>query len=202
MPALATTVYLKQHARSYSLRACEGYHRRHSGDGRRGRRRAGGLDCRSRRACRLLRAEHLGAGGRAAHRCDHLLHRDFPEAAAKAAGKRPVLALMPVPGELDIVIASELMEAGRAIQRGLVTPDRTTLIASTQPRLFDDGKNRDCRRPGRRRRNSSKRARARPRSSCTAILRASSERCGSVISAALFGALAAHRRAAVHARAI
>ncbi|HXN65804.1 MAG TPA: indolepyruvate oxidoreductase subunit beta family protein [Candidatus Acidoferrales bacterium] len=55
----------------------------------------------------------------------------FPEAAAKAAGKEPVLALMPVPGELDIVLASELMEAGRAIQRGLVTPERTTLIAST-----------------------------------------------------------------------
>jgi indolepyruvate ferredoxin oxidoreductase, beta subunit len=55
----------------------------------------------------------------------------FPEAAARAAGKEPVLALMPVPGEVDVVIASELMEAGRAIQRGLVTPDRTTLIAST-----------------------------------------------------------------------
>jgi indolepyruvate ferredoxin oxidoreductase beta subunit len=38
---------------------------------------------------------------------------------------------MPVPGEVDVVIASELMEAGRAITRGLVTPDRTTLIAST-----------------------------------------------------------------------
>ena len=55
----------------------------------------------------------------------------FPESAAAAAGKSPVLALMPVPGELDIVLASELMEAGRAIQRGMVTPDRTTLIAST-----------------------------------------------------------------------
>ena len=55
----------------------------------------------------------------------------FPEAEVRAAGKEPVLALMPVPGELDIVLASELMEAGRAIQRGLVTPDRTTLIAST-----------------------------------------------------------------------
>ncbi|HSK42276.1 MAG TPA: indolepyruvate oxidoreductase subunit beta family protein [Candidatus Binatia bacterium] len=55
----------------------------------------------------------------------------FPEDAARAAGKDPVLALMPVPGEVDIVIASELMEAGRAITRGLVTPDRTTLIAST-----------------------------------------------------------------------
>src|SRR5580700_9551314 len=55
----------------------------------------------------------------------------FPEAAVRAAGKEPVLAMMPVPGELDIVLASELMEAGRAIQRGLVTPDRTTLIVST-----------------------------------------------------------------------
>ena len=55
----------------------------------------------------------------------------FPEAEVQRAGKPPVLALMPVPGELDIVLASELMEAGRAIQRGLVTPDRTTLIAST-----------------------------------------------------------------------
>src|ERR1700730_7749275 len=55
----------------------------------------------------------------------------FPEAAARAAGKEPVLALMPVPGEVDVVIASELMEAGRAVQRGLVTPERTTRIAST-----------------------------------------------------------------------
>jgi indolepyruvate ferredoxin oxidoreductase beta subunit len=55
----------------------------------------------------------------------------FPEEAAQAAGKDPVLALMPVPGEVDVVIASELMEAGRAVTRGLVTRDRTTLIAST-----------------------------------------------------------------------
>lgn len=55
----------------------------------------------------------------------------FPEDAARAAGKAPVLALMPVPGEVDVVIASELMEAGRAVTRGLVTSDRTTLIAST-----------------------------------------------------------------------
>ncbi len=59
----------------------------------------------------------------------------FPEAEAMKAGKPPVMALMPVPGEVDVVIASELMEAGRAITRGLVTPDRTTLIASTN-RVF------------------------------------------------------------------
>src|SRR5258708_6538436 len=55
----------------------------------------------------------------------------FPKGLAVAANKAPILALMPVPGELDIVLASELMEAGRAIQRGMVTPDRTILIAST-----------------------------------------------------------------------
>ncbi len=55
----------------------------------------------------------------------------FPEAAVAKAGRPPVLSLMPVPGEVDVVIASELMEAGRAVQRGLVTADRTTLIAST-----------------------------------------------------------------------
>jgi indolepyruvate ferredoxin oxidoreductase beta subunit len=55
----------------------------------------------------------------------------FPRAAAEQAGRAPILALMPVPGDVDCVIASELAEAGRAIQRGLVTPDRTTLISST-----------------------------------------------------------------------
>lgn len=59
----------------------------------------------------------------------------FPESSARSFGKSAVLALMPVPGEVDVVIASELMEAGRAVQRGLVTPDRTTLIASTN-RVF------------------------------------------------------------------
>jgi indolepyruvate ferredoxin oxidoreductase beta subunit len=44
---------------------------------------------------------------------------------------QPVLALMAVPGDVDVVIAAELMEAGRAVQRGMVTPDRTTLIASS-----------------------------------------------------------------------
>jgi len=46
-------------------------------------------------------------------------------------GAYPVLSLMPSPGDVDIVIGAELMEAGRAMQRGLVAPERTTLIAST-----------------------------------------------------------------------
>lgn len=59
----------------------------------------------------------------------------YPRAGISDAAHEPVLALMPVPGDVDIVIASELMEAGRAIQRGLITPDRTTLVASTN-RVF------------------------------------------------------------------
>jgi indolepyruvate ferredoxin oxidoreductase beta subunit len=46
-------------------------------------------------------------------------------------GHEPIFALMPTPGDVDIVMAAELMEAGRSILRGLVTPDKTTLIAST-----------------------------------------------------------------------
>lgn len=55
----------------------------------------------------------------------------FPGQASAAAGSLPTLSLTPVPGQLDIVIAAELMEAGRAMQRGFVTPDKTTLIASS-----------------------------------------------------------------------
>lgn len=43
----------------------------------------------------------------------------------------PVMAQMPVPGDVDVLIAAELMEAGRAVQRGFVTPDRTTVITSS-----------------------------------------------------------------------
>ena len=43
----------------------------------------------------------------------------------------PVLSLYPCPGDIDVMLASELVEAGRALQNGYVTPDRTTLVAST-----------------------------------------------------------------------
>ncbi len=47
-------------------------------------------------------------------------------------GSQPVLmALNPAIGEVDVALATELLEAGRMIFNGFVTPDRTTLIAST-----------------------------------------------------------------------
>src|SRR5688500_5122628 len=45
--------------------------------------------------------------------------------------RRTVLALMPVSGDVDLVVAAELIEAGRAVVRGIVTPERTTVVAST-----------------------------------------------------------------------
>ncbi|MCO5080827.1 MAG: indolepyruvate oxidoreductase subunit beta family protein [Rhizobiaceae bacterium] len=50
---------------------------------------------------------------------------------APDTGRLPIFALSPAQGDVDVLIAAELMEAGRAIMRGFVTPERTTLIASS-----------------------------------------------------------------------
>ena len=63
-------------------------------------------------------------------------------------GKRPVLALTPGIGDIDIVVASELHGSRpRAIASGFVTPDRTLLIASTSRFYVDEREDRDGRRP-------------------------------------------------------
>jgi indolepyruvate ferredoxin oxidoreductase alpha subunit len=59
-------------------------------------------------------------------------HIEFVPAAQGAAElRKPILALAPGVGDVDLVVASELMEAGRAIANGFVTPERTMTIAST-----------------------------------------------------------------------
>ena len=102
----------------------------------------------------------------------------------------PVLSMMAVPGEVDMVIGAELMEAGRAIQRGLVTPDRTTLIASShrayavaEKQAPGDG----IGDPG----AVYAAARAAARNFIAFDMAALAEEAGSAISAVLFGALAA-----------
>ncbi len=54
---------------------------------------------------------------------------------APLSGGMPIFSLAPSGGDVDVLIAAEMMEAGRAIMRGFVTPDRTTLIASTHRML-------------------------------------------------------------------
>jgi indolepyruvate ferredoxin oxidoreductase beta subunit len=105
-------------------------------------------------------------------------------------GRTPVLAMMPAPGDVDIVIAAELMEAGRAIQRGLVSPDRTTLIASSHRAYGILEKSA----PGDGRGDSEKVAGIARRKAKRFImhdLQRLAEANNSVISASLFGALAA-----------
>ncbi|MBM3609496.1 MAG: indolepyruvate oxidoreductase subunit beta family protein, partial [Alphaproteobacteria bacterium] len=51
------------------------------------------------------------------------------------AGREAVFALVPIAGRVDTVIASELLEAGRIIERGFVSPDRTLFIASSSRQL-------------------------------------------------------------------
>ncbi|HKW93702.1 MAG TPA: indolepyruvate oxidoreductase subunit beta family protein [Methylomirabilota bacterium] len=50
-------------------------------------------------------------------------------------GPEPIFSLYPTPGDVDVIIASELLEAGRTIEMDYASPGRTTLIASTH-RLF------------------------------------------------------------------
>jgi len=54
----------------------------------------------------------------------------LPVQASELEGKRPVLALTPGVGDIDVAVASELLEAGRTVANGFVTPDRTHVIAS------------------------------------------------------------------------
>ncbi|MCR9148867.1 MAG: indolepyruvate oxidoreductase subunit beta family protein [Rhodobacteraceae bacterium] len=54
---------------------------------------------------------------------------------APAGPATPIFSLAPAAGDVDILIAAEMMEAGRAILRGFVTPDRTLLIGSTHRAL-------------------------------------------------------------------
>ncbi|UVW36072.1 indolepyruvate oxidoreductase subunit beta family protein [SAR92 clade bacterium H455] len=53
----------------------------------------------------------------------------FPRAGIKDS--LPIMSLSPTQGDIDIAISSEIAEAGRMLQRGFVTPDRTTLISSS-----------------------------------------------------------------------
>lgn len=59
----------------------------------------------------------------------------YIEMAPATGGGAPVFALAPAAGDVDILVAAEMMEVGRAILRGFVTPDRTVLIGSTHRAL-------------------------------------------------------------------
>jgi indolepyruvate ferredoxin oxidoreductase beta subunit len=47
------------------------------------------------------------------------------------ADRQPEFCLYPTAGDVDLFIAPEFLELGRAIEQGFVSPDRTTVITST-----------------------------------------------------------------------
>ncbi|WP_425406474.1 indolepyruvate oxidoreductase subunit beta family protein [Hwanghaeella sp.] len=112
-----------------------------------------------------------------------------PKDEAAPDNKAPIFSLAPAAGDVDILIAAEMMEAGRAIMRGFVTPDRTTLIASTHRALAVSEKTV----PGDGIASAAE-VRAAAETAATRFIQGDMEKLarenGSVISASLFGALA------------
>ena len=70
-------------------------------------------------------------GGEAGNLTASANRRDPRDSGLGSDAAEPVMALLPTPGNVDLLVASELLEAGRAAQTGMITPDRTTVIAST-----------------------------------------------------------------------
>lgn len=54
-----------------------------------------------------------------------------PEPLPTGSTHQPVFALNPLPGRLDVLVASELLEASRQVLQGMTTAQRTLVISST-----------------------------------------------------------------------
>jgi indolepyruvate ferredoxin oxidoreductase beta subunit len=55
----------------------------------------------------------------------------LPTPLSQLQGKTPVFSLNPVPGALDALVSSELLETARQITLGLVSPERTQVFSSS-----------------------------------------------------------------------
>ncbi len=59
----------------------------------------------------------------------------FPVPERELQGRRPVFGLNPIPGALDAMVSSELLETVRQISNGMSNPERTLLITSSSRAL-------------------------------------------------------------------
>jgi indolepyruvate ferredoxin oxidoreductase beta subunit len=59
----------------------------------------------------------------------------FPVPQAELAGRRPVFGLNPLPGRLDLLVSSELLETARQIGNGLTSSAHTRVITSSSRTL-------------------------------------------------------------------
>jgi len=59
----------------------------------------------------------------------------FPVPVAELGGRKPVFSLYPVPGALDVLVSSELLETVRQIGNGMTSADRTLVVTSSSRTL-------------------------------------------------------------------
>jgi len=59
----------------------------------------------------------------------------FPVPVAELGGRKPVFSLYPVPGALDVLVSSELLETVRHIGNGMTSAERTLVVTSSSRTL-------------------------------------------------------------------
>jgi indolepyruvate ferredoxin oxidoreductase beta subunit len=113
----------------------------------------------------------------------------FPVPLAELGGKRPVFSLNPVPGALDAIVSSELLETARQVGNGMSSPQRTLVISSSS-RTFTTAERME---PGDGRTDNTPLLdvlRTQSRSTAVFDMGQMAKDCGTVVSAVMLGAIA------------
>ena len=113
----------------------------------------------------------------------------YPVPQARLGARRPVFSLNPVPGALDAIVSSELLETVRQIGNGMSSPERTRVITSsgrsltTQERMqMGDGRLDDA--------ELARVVQSFSREHQVFDMAAVARECGTVVSAVMLGAIA------------
>jgi len=114
----------------------------------------------------------------------------FPRPDAELGGRKPVFSLTPVPGAIDLLVSSELLETARQVSAGMANAERTQVISSTARSLttaekmqLGDGRASDA--------ALMQIVRSHSAQAQWLDMTATARQAGTVISAVLFGAIAA-----------
>ena len=116
----------------------------------------------------------------------------FPVPLARLGGRRPVLSLVPVPGMVDVLVSSELLETARQVGLGMADAKATTILSSSHRALT----NLERMQPGDGR-FGAQRLVDTLRTNCRVLhlldMAAVARRCETAVSAVMLGAIAASR---------
>lgn len=113
----------------------------------------------------------------------------FPTPLAELKGQRPVFSLTPVPGAIDALVSSELLETARQVGNGMSSAERTLVISSSSRTLTTT----ERMTPGDGRTDNAplmQALRAHSRSAQVFDMGEMAKDCGTVVSAVMLGAVA------------